>query len=35
MLYHDMQDQMFKLFISVASNEYLEYCKQLKEEQNG
>lgn len=35
MLYHDMQDQMFKLFISVASNEYLEYCKRLKEEQNG
>jgi uncharacterized protein (TIGR04255 family) len=35
MLYHDMQDQMFKLFINVASNKYLEYCKLLKEKQNG
>ena len=26
-LYHDMQDQMFDLFVSVASKSYLDSCK--------
>ncbi len=35
LLYHDMQDRMFDLFVSVASVDYLESCKKLKSEQNG
>ncbi len=35
LLYHDMQDRMFDLFVSVASIDYLEFCKQLKSSQNG
>lgn len=35
LLYHDMQDRMFDLFVSVASIDYLDYCKKLKAEQNG
>lgn len=35
LLYHDMQDRMFDLFVSVASVDYLEFCKKLKTEQNG
>lgn len=34
-LYHDMQDRMFYLFLSVASENYLDKCKLLKEKQNG
>ena len=29
-LYHNMQDRMFDLFVSVASTRYLDYCKDLK-----
>ena len=35
LLYHEMQDRMFDLFVSVASVDYLEFCKRLKTEQNG
>lgn len=35
LLYHDMQDRMFDLFVSVASINYLDYCKELKAKQNG
>lgn len=35
LLYHDMQDRMFDMFVSVASVDYLEYCKKLKTKQNG
>ena len=30
-LYHDMQDRMFDLFVSVASTKYLDFCKKLKD----
>jgi adenylate kinase len=35
LLYYDMQDRMFDLFVSVASINYLDYCKELKAKQNG
>ncbi len=34
-LYHDIQDCMFSLFVSVASTDYLDYCKRLKEQRRG
>ena len=35
LLYHPMQDIMFDLFVNVVSDEYLDFCKELKTKRDG